>query len=113
MYIHEHFRQAPSTSKSNTINLVSSVPLREPTAQINFVSLALRKQNGMLILIHHLKEDSHSYLIRHTTPPDPPDSSATRFRMNSPVFTSHNLTVPSSELVMTNRELNCRHVTAD
>lgn len=52
-------------------------------------------------------------LILHTTPPDPPDSSATKFRMNSPVLTSHNFTVPSSELVITKRLLNCRHVTAE
>lgn len=33
--------------------------------------------------------------------------------MNSPVLTSHSMTVPSSELVITKRELNCKHVTAD
>lgn len=51
--------------------------------------------------------------MRQTTPPDPPDSSDTKLRINSPVLTSHNLTVPSSELVTTKRELNCRQVTAD
>jgi hypothetical protein len=40
-FYYEHFKQAPSTSKSRTISFVSSVPLREPTAQINFVSFAL------------------------------------------------------------------------
>lgn len=50
--------------------------------------------------------------MRQTTPPLPPLSSATRFRTNSPVFKSHNFTVPSSELVTTNLELNCRQVTA-
>lgn len=118
--IHEHFRHAPSTSKSNTINLVSSVPFREPTAQISFVSLALkvvedwgrRKVNKLVgRTFSYIAKSTH--LILHTTPPDPPDSSATRFRMKSPVFTSHNLTVPSSELVITKRELNCKQVTAD
>lgn len=42
---YEHFTQAPSTSKSKTISLVSSVPLREPTAHINFVSFALKKKS--------------------------------------------------------------------
>lgn len=77
--------------------------------------------------------------ILQTTPPEPPDSSATRSRMKSPankvnvnffpagircskthmlwyfspVFTSQSLTVPSSLLVTTNLELNWRHVTAD
>lgn len=41
--VYEHFEQAPSTSKSRTISFVSSVPFRDPTAQINFVSFALRK----------------------------------------------------------------------
>lgn len=43
--IYEHFKQAPSTSKSKTINFVSSVPFRDPTAHINFVSFDLQK-NG-------------------------------------------------------------------
>lgn len=81
-----------STSKSRTSSLVSSVPLRLPTAQTSLVSLAR---------------------IRHTTPPDPPLSNATRLRMNSPVRTSQSFTVPSSEDVITNRLLNCRQVTAD
>lgn len=81
-----------STSKSRTNNLVSSVPFLLPTAQTNFVSLAR---------------------ILQTTPPDPPESRATKLRMNSPVFTSHNLTVPSSEDVITKFLLNWRHVTAD
>lgn len=51
--------------------------------------------------------------MRQTTPPEPPESRATRLRIKSPVLTSHNLTVPSSELVTTKRELNCRQVTAD
>lgn len=80
-----------STSKSSTSSLVSSVPLRLPTAQTSLVLEAL---------------------MRHTTPPLPPLSRVTRFRMNSPVFRSHNLTVPSSELVMTKFLLNWRHVTA-
>lgn len=54
-----------------------------------------------------------NYLILQTTPPDPPESNETRFLINSPVLTSHSFTVPSSELVMTKLELNCRHVTAD
>lgn len=53
-----------STSKSKTKTLVSSVPLRLPTAQTSLVSLAR---------------------IRHTTPPAPPLSRATRFLTNSPV----------------------------
>lgn len=52
-----------STSKSKTKTFVSSVPLRLPTAQTNFVSLAR---------------------IRHTTPPAPPLSNETKFRTNSP-----------------------------
>lgn len=40
-YFYEHFKQAPSTSKSNTINLVSSVPFRDPTAHISLVSFDL------------------------------------------------------------------------
>lgn len=81
-----------SASKSSTNNFVSSVPFRLPTAHTNFVSLAL---------------------IRHTTPPEPPLSNATKLRMNSPVRTSHSFTVPSSDEVITNRLLNCRQVTAD
>lgn len=80
-----------STSKSSTSSLVSSVPLRLPTAH---TSLVLEAR------------------MRHTTPPLPPLSRVTRLRMNSPVFRSHSLTVPSSELVMTKFLLNCRHVTA-
>uniref|UniRef100_A0A6B0V2P4 Putative secreted protein n=1 Tax=Ixodes ricinus TaxID=34613 RepID=A0A6B0V2P4_IXORI len=79
------------SSKSSTRSLVSSVPLREPTAHTSLVG------------------DARS---RHTTPPEPPDSSATRFRRNSPVRRSHSFTVPSSDEVTTNLELNCRHVTA-
>lgn len=56
---------------------------------------------------------SIAYRIFHTTPPDPPDSSVTKFRINSPVRTSHNFTVPSSDDVMTKRESNCKQVTAD
>lgn len=51
--------------------------------------------------------------MRHTTPPDPPESNVTKFRINSPVRTSQSLTVPSSDDVITNRELNCKQVTAD
>jgi len=51
-------------SKSNTNNLVSSVPLRLPTAHTNLVSLAR---------------------IRHTTPPLPPLSKAIKFLINSPI----------------------------
>lgn len=80
-----------STSKSSTSSLVSSVPLRLPTAH---TSLVLEAR------------------IRHTTPPLPPLSRVTRFRINSPVFRSHSFTVPSSELVMTKFLLNWRHVTA-
>ena len=80
-----------STSKSSTNNLVSSVPLRLPTAHTSLVWLARTRQ---------------------TTPPLPPLSKVTRLRMNSPVCRSHSLTVPSSELVMTNFLLNWRQVTA-
>ena len=52
-----------TASKSSTRSLVSSVPLRDPTAQTNLVALAR---------------------IRHTTPPLPPLSNATRSRINSP-----------------------------
>lgn len=80
-----------STSKSSTSSLVSSVPFRLPTAHTSFVFEAL---------------------IRHTTPPLPPLSNVTRFRINSPVFKSHSFTVPSSELVITKFLLNCKQVTA-
>ena len=50
-------------SKSSTRSFVSSVPFLDPTAQISLVWLAR---------------------IRHTTPPLPPEGSATRSRMNSP-----------------------------
>lgn len=73
------------------MSLVSSVPLRLPTAH---TSLVLLQRS------------------RHTTPPLPPLSSDTKFRRNSPVFRSQILTVPSSEDVMTNFLLNCKHVTA-
>lgn len=109
--VYEHFKQAPSTSKSNTINFVSSVPLREPTAQISLVSLDLQRYKSVFISnknILHVKcdDDAITYRILHTTPPEPPESSATKLRMNSPVRTSHSLTVPSSDDVMTKRELN-------
>lgn len=58
------FHYFTSTSKSRTRSFVSSVPLRLPTAQTSFVSLAR---------------------ILHTTPPLPPLSSATRFLIKSPV----------------------------
>lgn len=80
-----------SMSKSKTTNLVSSVPFRLPTAQTNLVGEAL---------------------IRHTTPPLPPLSKATKLRIKSPVFKSQSFTVPSSEEVMTNLLLNWRQVTA-
>ena len=79
------------TPKSITSSLVSSVPLRLPTAHTSLVLLQR---------------------MRHTTPPLPPLSSATRLRMKSPVRKSHNLTVPSSELVMMRLPLNCKQVTA-
>jgi len=80
-----------STSKSSTRSFVSSVPFRLPTAHTS------------LLLLQRM---------RHTTPPLPPLSSATRFRRNSPVRRSHILTVPSSEDVTTKHRLNWRHVTA-
>lgn len=55
-----------SISKSRTRSLVSSVPLRLPTAQTSRVSSAR---------------------ILHTTPPLPPLSKETKLRMNSPVST--------------------------
>ena len=67
------------------------MPLRLPTAHTS------------LLLLHR---------IRHTTPPLPPLSKATRFRRNSPDRRSQILTVPSSDDVTTKRRLNCRHVTA-
>lgn len=80
-----------STSKSSTSSFVSSVPFLLPTAHTSFVFEAR---------------------IRHTTPPLPPLSNVTRFRINSPVFKSHSFTVPSSELVITKFLLNCKQVTA-
>lgn len=79
------------TSKSRTRSFVSSVPFLLPTAQTNFFS---------------------SHFTLHTTPPLPPLSSFTRSLIKSPVRKSQILTVPSSELVMTNQLLNWRHVTA-
>lgn len=80
-----------ATSKSKTNNFVSSVPFRLPTAQTNLV---------------------FEHLTRQTTPPLPPLSSDTRFRRKSPVLRSQIFTVPSSEDVITNFLLNCKHVTA-
>lgn len=85
------FSRFSSASKSSTRSLVSSVPLRLPTAQTS------------LVLLHR---------TRHTTPPLPPLSSVTRLRRNSPDFKSQILTVPSSDDVMTNFLLNCKQVTA-
>merc|ERR1719234_2138843 len=81
-----------SASKSNTRSLVSSVPFLEPTAHTSLVGLER---------------------ILQTTPPEPPESRATKSRINSPVLTSQSLTVPSSLLVTTNLLLNWRQVTAD
>ena len=80
-----------STSKSRTSNLVSSVPLRLPTAHTSFVLLQR---------------------MRQTTPPLLPLSRATRLRRNSPVRKSQIFTVPSSLDVITNVLLNWRQVTA-
>jgi hypothetical protein len=80
-----------STSKSNTNSFVSSVPLRLPTAHTSFVF-------------------EHRSL--QTTPPEPPESSRTRSRTNSPVRTDHSFTVPSSDEVTAKRRLNCKQVTA-
>ena len=52
-----------SASKSNTRSLVSSVPFLEPTAHTSLVGLER---------------------ILQTTPPEPPESRATRSRINSP-----------------------------
>ena len=103
------FIELTSASKSNTRSFVSSVPFLEPTAHTSLVGLER---------------------ILQTTPPEPPESRATRSRINSPrhvkmkfrlqtikwlwpVLTSQSLTVPSSLLVITNLLLNWRHVTAD
>lgn len=86
--------------------------MREPTAQMSFVSFALKNVFEIMSALF-IQEVQGPYLILHTTPPDPPESSVTKFRIKSPVFTSHNFTVPSSELVMTNFVLNWRQVTAD
>ena len=80
-----------STSKLRTSSLVSSVPFLLPTAQTSFVLLQR---------------------ILHTTPPLPPLSSATKLRKKSPPLRSQIFTEPSSEDVITNFLLNCRHVTA-
>ena len=79
------------TSKSRIKSFVSSVPFRLPTAQTSFLSL---------------------HFTLHTTPPLPPLSNSTKLRIKSPVFMSHSFTDPSSELVTTNFELNCKEVTA-
>lgn len=70
---YEHLTQAPSTSKSSTISLVSSVPLRDPTAHISFVSLALwEKQMNNYVTNHiynikiHLKKNWKQIFKAHT-----------------------------------------------
>ena len=78
-------------SKSRRMSLVSSTPMRLPTAH---TSLFL------------------CMLMRQTTPPRPPLSSASKLRMNSPFCRSHSLTVPSSEDETTNFSLKDMHVTA-
>lgn len=91
----------------------------------DFISLSIfmKSTPGYIFLSLHLQfictvgqtreQTLISYLMRQTTPPEPPESKATKLRIKSPVLTSHSLTVPSSELVTTKRELNCRQVTAD
>ena len=78
-------------AKSSKMSLVSSTPIRLPTAH-----------TSMFLLM----------AMRQTTPPRPPLSSASRLRTNSPVFRFHSFTVPSSELETTNLSLKARHVTA-
>ena len=58
-----HFLDLTSASKSSTSSLVSSVPFLEPTAHTSLVGLER---------------------ILQTTPPEPPESRATRSRINSP-----------------------------
>ena len=58
-----HFMELTSASKSNTRSFVSSVPFLEPTAHTSLVGLER---------------------ILQTTPPEPPESKATRSRINSP-----------------------------
>lgn len=76
------------------ITLVSSVLLRLPTAHTKAESVHLIRhttpEQKNRSIIH--TED----LLRRTLPPFPIDSSDTRFRIKSPVFKFHNLTVPSS-----------------
>ena len=57
------FMELTSASKSNTRSFVSSVPFLEPTAHTSLVGLER---------------------ILQTTPPEPPESRATRSRINSP-----------------------------
>lgn len=57
-YDYEHFIQAPSTSKSNTINLVSSVPFRDPTAQISLVSFDLQAKESENVY-HQIRFERH------------------------------------------------------
>jgi hypothetical protein len=74
------------------ITFVSSVLLRLPAAHTNAESVHLIRQTtprkNELIKIY--------FQLFYHIPPLPADSSATRFRMKSPVFKSHNLTYPSS-----------------
>ena len=118
------------TSKSRTKSLVSSVPFRDPTAQTSLVELARIlqttpplpplskatksrmnspknnnitinvfinvKYNSLYLYSTFKKIFKGSILINHL-----------------PLLTSHNFTVPSSEDVITNFELNWRQVTAD
>ena len=70
-----------SASKSRTINLVSSVPFLDPTAQTWLEKKIHKVVKGNMQSITSLVGED---LILQTTPPDPPDSRATKSLMNSP-----------------------------
>lgn len=76
-----------SASKSRTSSLVSSVPFLEPTAHTSLVGLDR---------------------ILHTTPPEPPESRATRSLMNSPEDRKYD---EESRLIIGNCWLKFWHLT--
>ena len=75
-----------SASKSKTISFVSSVPFRDPTAHTYSRLRSVKKNNR--ISWWENRKNLTSFVgeerILQTTPPEPPDSSATKSRMKSP-----------------------------
>ena len=79
-----------SASKSKTISFVSSVPFRDPTAHTweqnkvvtgNYLNFGERAEDNWENYLTSLVGEER---ILQTTPPEPPDSRATKSRMKSP-----------------------------